>query len=149
MTPQGMPGWARRVGAGIGLLLCCLQVRAAPDEDCGRAIAPQRCLAHQQGLRSCLDLPEAGRRACLAYYTPSLSCQRLRDARRCEALLAAQASCEGMVGAARRQCIDERLPAGDCSRLIQPCPEGEAGQACDGARRREAGWCPRPPPLAE
>ncbi|WP_160309847.1 hypothetical protein [Chromobacterium subtsugae] len=123
MKPQGMSGWGRRVCAGLGLLLFCLQARAAADEDCGRAVAPQRCLLHQQGLRSCLDLAESRRRACLSYYTPPLSCQRQRDAKRCEALLAAQASCEGMTGASRRQCVDERLPAGDCPRSAQPCPK--------------------------
>ncbi|OHX12191.1 hypothetical protein BI347_00760 [Chromobacterium sphagni] len=141
-----MSSWEGCVRAGFGLLLCCLGSQAAAaDVDCSRAIAPQRCQAYQQGLRSCLDLAEPQRRVCLAYYTPPLSCQRQRDAKRCEALLAAQASCEGMTGAGRRQCIDERLPSGDCSRLPQSCAEG----ACDSSRRRGAGWCLSAPPLAD
>ncbi|WP_434631735.1 hypothetical protein [Chromobacterium sp. CV08] len=134
---------------GVGLWLACLAgvASAQADDDCGRAVAPQRCQIHRQGLLSCQDLAEPRRRACLAYYTPPLSCQRQRDARRCEALLAAQASCEGMLGAARRQCLDERLPPVDCARAQAPCPADDA--ACDRPRRRAAGGCQWPLPLAE
>ncbi|STB70395.1 Uncharacterised protein [Chromobacterium violaceum] len=150
MRQGGTRGAGAAGRAGIGLLLCGLLALplagwAAKDE-CAGAVAPQRCQAHLQGLRSCLDLPEAGRRGCLAYYTPPLGCQRQRDARRCEALMAAQSSCEGMLGAPRRACVDERLPPAACSaRGGQPCAADDA--ACAAGRRD---GCRRPaPPLDE
>lgn len=129
----------------MGLLLCGLSAFPlagwGAKDDCADAVAPQRCQAHLQGLRSCLDLPEARRRTCLAYYTPPLSCQRQRDAKRCEALLAAQSSCEGMLGAQRRACVDERLPSAPCAaRGQRPCAVDDA--ACDAGRRRDG--CGRP-----
>ncbi|POZ63482.1 hypothetical protein C2I19_02275 [Chromobacterium alticapitis] len=130
----------------MGLLLAFAfnQAALAADEDCGRAIAPQRCLLYRQGLSACQDLDASRRRACLADYTPSLLCHRQRDAKRCVALVAAQTSCEGESGAARRRCVDERLPAPVCGRSRAECdPQDEA---CAGERRR---GCPPPLLLGE
>ncbi|PRP72574.1 hypothetical protein BUE93_00635 [Chromobacterium amazonense] len=150
MKQQGISRWQGYLRAGLGLLLFCQYgYAAAPaiDDDCSRAVAPQRCQLHRQGLRSCQDLGESRRRTCLAYYTPPLNCQRQRDAKRCEALVAAQTSCEGALGAARRKCVDERLPAAGCSRGQPGCATADEG--CDGGRRRDARECAPPLPLGD
>lgn len=93
---------------------------AAPLPDCQFTLAPQRCVLHQQGVRTCSDLSFGARRACLREFEPRLRCHG-RDGERCKTLVTAQERCDQLEGTPRRTCILAVLPPCKASNRNAEC----------------------------